>query len=250
MSEILPFFRTDMAARDDHDDGMQVALHKPRLLAFRVAAIVAALCGGCGESPIQERRYESRSLAYQVLLRGDFSRPKHAWSRSGIRGTISIRGHAFNVGELYDASYLDEAFDRQFPTHAWPAPNILQLFHASSDQVCDVLSLRNDSSVGFAFVAIRVDDLIMALDIKPGAFQSIPVVPSSDPSEVFIKVSAQGTHPGVLLTAADGVKRRTDGRRNGFSVRIVDGGIHIFSYDPPATEPAAVGQSCSQKNQP
>jgi hypothetical protein len=214
---------------------------------LRSAALLATVAvASCGSQVAEIRPYSSPAGTYEVTLRGDFDRPHHVWSRSHVNGVVSkARNQYVDLGELSQGNYIDDSFDEQYRSYRWVGEDILQFFHGTNNRPCDVLSLRNEAGVDLMFVTVHVDDLIVAIDLKPGTTKLLPISPSYDPAEVFIQAQTQFTSGGQRLSQSMTVKRRAQRSRNGFQVSITSGGILIGSYEVPSSQPVVSGPSCA-----
>jgi hypothetical protein len=218
-----------------------------------IGQIVAAglcsclICAGCNTGTVEERSYRAPDGRHELVLRGVFTRAARVWVRNNVEGVLVAEGQRRVVGRLYEAGYLDEAFDRQFPSHRWDSSKLLHFYRGNGTSPCDILSMSNETDNDVAFMAVRADDLIIAFDLKRHTVQIIPIIPAYDPAAVYVKVLTLRATGGAPIQEAVTVQRQPEPFRTGLRVRLTTQGIQIGTYLPGQNDPVMTGSACGTR---
>ena len=178
-----------------------------------------------------------------MALSGSFEQPKQAWQVHGVTGIISKRQRRYaDLGEVHHGNFLADSFDRQYTSHRWVRPNVLQFFHRRFDSPCDSIVIVNGTDSALPLVAVAADDYVVVADQPPHESVTLPIVPSYDPGMVYIKVAAQRADGRRLQVARD--VRRKDSDVNGFRISVNHDTIDIQWMEPPKSAVPPSGPMC------
>ena len=187
-------------------------------------AFFAAVCG-CTDPRASEQRIASPKGDYEISLTGTFARPRGLF-RAKVQGAVRHDGHIYGqFGVLRDTDSRDESFDELYPRHSWIGPNILQFPHRPST-TCDVLEVENVTGKTIRALSVQVGDLLLAFALPPNFRKTVLIVPSDDPSGVYVVATADVDDRQPLHASAT-IERNMEPAITNYVVRVTHSDIVI-----------------------
>jgi hypothetical protein len=135
---------------------------------------------------------ESPKHSYIVEVSGQFSRPTAFFVNHIITFNARRNGIAIANGRLYEGDNMDGGFGDTYPRHDWPDEHVLRFLAARREyaSVTDRVTLVNRSSRRLEFATVSYTDLVLILDVEPGASVSFSAA-RRDPSYTYVSIVAQ-----------------------------------------------------------
>ena len=219
-------------------------------ISLAAVALLAAATASCSLPVAEQRTYTSPTGAYELRLHGRFGRYPRSFFPNRVFARVSKFKQPFaDIGEVHHADYLDQSFDQELPTYQWISERTLHFFQQPFDGPCDVLVLENGSGVELSFIKVGIIDLIVAIDVQPGATETIPIVPSYDPSSVWVTAEAEVSRTRRHVSGAAKVGRRPEPLPSAVSVSIRANGIDIRALHPTADPKPGTSSRCGPGTQ-
>ena len=164
----------------------------PYRLVAPSLVVTALLLAGCNRGGPVALTAESPKHNYIVEVSGQFSRPTAFFVNHVITFTARRNGTAIANGRLYEGDNMDGGFGDTYPRHDWPDEHVLRFLAASREYapVTDRVTLVNRSSTRLAFATVSYTDLVLILDVDPGASVGFSTA-RRDPTYTYVSIVAQ-----------------------------------------------------------
>lgn len=135
---------------------------------------LAGLLSACDRFDTAHHEVLASNSKWTLTALGDLAVPGPSFGVNLVRFEARRFGADYAAGALYEAGPHDRSFKNRYNHIEWASPDALRLWSPPQGTPTSIrLNIRNDAEATIRWLRVRVTDLLLVLEMLPGASLSL-----------------------------------------------------------------------------